>query len=249
MFKDETLGTIWVGEVIQTDDPLFLGRVKIKVFGKFDELDPEVIPWALPYNQLASGTVIIPKIGEYCNVFFENGDEYVPFYSGIAKTNDGLLGEFGEDYPKVWSIVYDKRMGEDGTGEAGDERTLEIFYTETQGLMIRKNESFIQIKNEDESIILSNGSTSKVVHISDDGISLGTEGTSAEPAVLADTLEQLLIDFLGKLELVQVTSPAGPCSPLSASPQWAQIKSSFMQKDSGWKDFKSLLVTLDKEKE
>lgn len=186
MFKDITLGTIWVGEVINTGDPLQLGRVKIKVFGKYDELEEGVIPWAIPYNQLSSGTVYIPKMGEICNVFFENGDENIPFFMGISKTNNDLLGEYAEDYPKVWSIVYDKRAGENATGEASDERTLEIFYTETQGLIIRKNQSFIQFKNEDESIFIKNGKTEDVIHINDDGISLGSEGISEEPAVLGD---------------------------------------------------------------
>lgn len=250
MFKDTTLGTIWVGEVIQTDDPLFLGRVKIKIFGKYDTLDPEVIPWALPYNQLSSGTVIIPKIGEFCNVFFENGDEYVPFYTGIAKTNEGFIAEQGEDYPKVWSIVYDKRMGEDGVGEVTDERTLEIYYTETQGLMIRKNETFIQFLNEDESILLSNGETGKVVHIGNEGISLGTQGGSLEPAVLGDTLEKLLAEFVTALGNVAPVSPAGPCSPLMAAPTWpADIATKFDIAEGSWVDFKSELVTLDKDLE
>jgi len=244
MFKDITLGTIWVGEVINTGDPLQLGRIKIKVFGKYDELEEEVIPWAIPYNQLSSGTVYIPKIGEICNVFFENGDENIPFFMGISKTNDDLLGEYAEDYPKVWSIVYDKRAGEDALGEVSDERTLEIFYTETQGLIIRKNQSFIQFKNEDESILLTNGSTGKVVHISNDGISLGTVGISLEPAVLGTTLETLLTELITEIGLLVIPTPAGP-APVSSAPTWANVEA-INQK---WVDFKSLLVTLDKEKE
>ena len=79
-FKDELVGTVWIGEVIQTDDPLSLGRAKVKVFGKYDELTDEVIPWSIPFNQLSTGTIIIPKVGDIVNVLFENGDEYVPFY-------------------------------------------------------------------------------------------------------------------------------------------------------------------------
>lgn len=248
MFKDLTLGTVWIGSVINTADPLQLGRVKIRIFGKYDELDEEVIPWSIPYNQLSSGTVIIPKVGEFCNVFFENGDENVPFYTGIAKTNDDLIGEFAEDYPKVWSIVYDTRMGEDGVGEVSDERSLEIFYTETQGLIIRKNDSFVQFKNEDESILVKNGNTGKVVHLFDDGISIGTEGGSLEPAVLGDTLEQLLIDFITALGQVQVVSPAGPCSPMAAAPTWpSDILNKYGVPQAEWENFKSTIVTLDKE--
>ncbi len=248
MFKDLTLGTVWVGSVINTADPLQLGRVKIRIFGKYDELDEEVIPWAIPYNQLSSGTVIIPKVGEFCNVFFENGDENVPFYTGIAKTNDDLVGEFADDYPKVWSIVYDSRIGEDGVGEVSDERRLEIFYTETQGLIIRKNESFVQFKNEDESILVKNGNTGKVVHLFDDGISIGTEGGSLEPAVLGDTLDKLLTDFVSNLGKVTINSPAGPCQPFESGVGWAGVIGGiFDTTDNGWKDMKSDIVTLDKE--
>jgi hypothetical protein len=235
MFRDTTVGTIWIGEVINTTDPLKLGRVKIRVFGKYDILDEEVIPWSIPYNQLSSGTVIIPKIGELCNVFFENGDEYVPFYMGIAKTNDDLLAEYGEDYPKVFSIVYDKTIGE--------EKTLEIFYTDTQGLMIRKSDSFINIKNEDESIVISNGSTGKVVHLFDDGISIGTEGGSTEPAVLADTLETLLNSFITELgNIGAIATPAGPSNLIKTSPQWAPLVAKFK---TDWAEFKSQIVTID----
>ena len=244
-FKDDLVGTIWIGEVLRTDDPLQLGRVKIKVFSKYDELDEEVIPWAIPYNQLSTGTSIIPKVGDIINVFFENGDDYVPFYFTTIKNSDDLLGEYGDDYPKVWSLVYDKRMGEDGEGTEGEERTLEIFYTETQGLIIRKNLTFIQFKNEDESILLKNGSTEKVINISDDGISLGTEGTSAEPAVLGDTLEELLNSFITELgKISAITTPAGPSGPISGSPQWATLVQKFK---TDWATFKSKLVTLDDE--
>tara|TARA_R110001592_G_scaffold220637_2_gene475300 strand:+ start:2116 stop:2901 length:786 start_codon:yes stop_codon:yes gene_type:complete len=261
MFKDITLGTVWVGEVINTGDPLQLGRVKIKIFGKYDELEEDVIPWAIPYNQLASGTVYIPKIGEICNVFFENGDENIPFYTGIAKTNDSFFAEQGEDYPKVWSIVYDKRMGEDGLGEETDPRTLEIFYTETQGLIVRKNESFIQFSNEDESILInnttgaqkillnddgiliSNETSGKVISIKEDGISLGTDVASLEPAVLGDTLELLLNELIDEIGLLAIPTPAGP-APVSGAPTWANVEGI----KSKWVDFKSLLVTLDKDK-
>lgn len=268
-YKDDLLGTIWIGQVIQTDDPLQLGRIKVNVFSKYDEIeDPTLLPWAISYNQLSTGTIILPKIGDIVNVFFENGDDYVPFYFTSIKNSEELLAEYGEDYPKVWSLAYDKRMGEDGLGEVGEERTLEIFYTETQGLIIRKNESFIQISNEDESITLkntkgnqtiimndvgiiaTNGNTEKSIHISETGISLGTEEVSTEPAVLGDTLDTKLVEFVEAIGKLQIASPAGPCSPIAAAPTWASdvLKVFGVEKtDGGWQDCKSLLVTLDKE--
>ena len=235
MFEDLTVGTIWIGEVIDTNDNLKLGRVKIRIFGKYDNLDESVIPWSIPYNQLASGNVNIPKIGELCNVFFENGDENIPFYKGVVKTNDDLISEYANDYPKIWSLVYDKTIG--------DNKTLEIFYTDTQGLIIRKNESFIQIKNSDDSILIKNGKDKKVIHLLKDSISLGSENKSLESAVLGDTLEKLLNSFITELGKISgITTPSGISGPISSSPQWVGLVTKF-KKD--WVDFKSKIVTLD----
>jgi len=244
-FKDVLVGTIWIGEVIRTDDPLQLGRVKIKIFSKYDELEEGVIPWAIPYNQLSTGTCIIPKVGDIINTFFENDDDYVPFYFTTIKNSEDLLAEYGEDYPKVWSLMYDKKLGEDGEGTPGEERTLEIFYTETQGLIIRKNLTYIQIKNEDESILLSNGKTQKSIHISDNGISIGSEDISAEPAVLGDTLEELLNSFITELAKISaIPTPTGPSGPIGSSPNWAALASKFK---TDFVNFKSKLVTIDPE--
>lgn len=244
-FKDDLNGTIWIGEVINTADPLKLGRCKVRVFSKYDELDESVIPWSIPYNQLSTGTSIIPKKGNIVNVFFENGDDYVPFYFTSVRNSDELIAEYGNDYPKVWSLVYDKRMGEDGEGTPGEERTLEIFYTETQGLMIRKNQSFLQFKNEDESILIQNGKTNKAFHINDKGISIGSIGESKEPAVLGDTLEKIFNSFITELgKISAIATPAGPSGPIGGSPQWAALVAKFKKDFPG---FKSKLITLDGE--
>ena len=37
-YKDNLDGTVWLGEVVDIADPLKIGRVKVKVFGKFSNL-------------------------------------------------------------------------------------------------------------------------------------------------------------------------------------------------------------------
>ena len=38
---------IWTGKVVKNDDPMKLGRIKIRIFGYYDDLDVANIPWAL----------------------------------------------------------------------------------------------------------------------------------------------------------------------------------------------------------
>ena len=41
----------WVGEVVDNEDPEIQFRCRIKVYGLFDDLETEDIPWAFPANQ------------------------------------------------------------------------------------------------------------------------------------------------------------------------------------------------------
>ena len=233
LFKDNTIGTIWLGEVINVDDPLKLGRIKIRIFGKYDELEDSVIPWAISLNLLSSGTLILPKVGEVVNVLFENGDEYVPLYFTNESINDTLKANIEDDYPLFWSL-YNDNIGD---------KSLNIYYTDTQGLIIQKNDSIIRFNNEDDSIIINNGENSKVIHLNNSGISIGSLESSAEPAVLADTLEQLLNDFITDLGNVGgVLTPMGPTNLLSTSPQWPALVSKYQ---TAWREFKSQIVTID----
>jgi hypothetical protein len=231
MFRDLTIGTIWVGEVIDNNDKLKLGRIKIKIYGKYDTFPDSDIPWSIPYSQLTTGTLIIPNIGDLVNVFFENGDENIPFYVSTIKLNDSLLSEIDNDYPKVWSLNYDK---------IGD-NALQIFYTDTQGLILRVNNSYIQFDNKDKSIIVNNGK--KVIHVQDESISIGSINKSKEPAVLADTLEKILNDFITELGKISgIATPAGPSGPINGSPLWTPLVTKFK---TDFVTFKSKIVNLD----
>ena len=79
--QDNLTGTQWIGIVEDTEDPKFEGRIKVRVYGKFDgRVDPsnpdsdsliptENLPWARPANILTGGSntgggrLDIPKIG------------------------------------------------------------------------------------------------------------------------------------------------------------------------------------------
>jgi len=95
MSKD--LNSIYRGVVEGVADPLKLGRVQIRVFGVHtplkekssggrDGVPTAELPWALPANPIAEGSVsgfgvwAVPVQGSHVYVFFENGNPSTPVY-------------------------------------------------------------------------------------------------------------------------------------------------------------------------
>ena len=70
-------------KVIDTNDPNKSGRIKIKVYGYFDELKDEDLPWQEMQTSFIGenyGIINIPQIGSDVWVFFEQGNIYSPVY-------------------------------------------------------------------------------------------------------------------------------------------------------------------------
>lgn len=172
----------WLGEVVDILDPLEKGRVRVKVFGKFDKLEDAQIPWASPSGFMTSagsatgsGQFSLPKIGSIVNVQFENSNLYTPIYTYIQHLSEELSAEItGDNYTTAQVLMYDTEV------EGG----LKIFYTIEKGLMIDYNSSQINIR-PDNTIYLEHAG-GKVIHLQEKHISIGTETTSDEPAVLGD---------------------------------------------------------------
>lgn len=85
------------GEVIDNVDPLGAGRVKIRVFGVYDDLPDDAIPWALYSDPFMGGNSdvggrFIPDMGNHMWVFFEEGDPEQPVYfAGAPARSDGPM--------------------------------------------------------------------------------------------------------------------------------------------------------------
>lgn len=77
----------WTGKVIDNVDPLYLGRVKIKIFGFYDDIAENAIPWALPestYLGSKRGNLVIPEVDTVVRGYFDHGDDHKPIYTAIA---------------------------------------------------------------------------------------------------------------------------------------------------------------------
>jgi hypothetical protein len=107
-----TYNGIYRGSVVLNDDPLKLGRVKIKVFGIMDSTDiPNAsLPWAVPAMPLSngagssSGSFYVPDVGTKVFLFFEEGNHMSPVY--FAEAQDGVSG-----LPSFKDTHYPKRVG------------------------------------------------------------------------------------------------------------------------------------------
>lgn len=108
-------GDRWTGKVIDNDDPLKLGRVKILIFGYYDDLAESALPWAVPDMGFFGGTngnFIIPEIGTILRGYFDQKDIQKPIFDAIAytqrtaqdMTKNPLMGKL-EDYPNKMVLL------------------------------------------------------------------------------------------------------------------------------------------------
>jgi len=105
---------IWTGKVVKNDDPMKLGRIKIRIFGYYDDLDVANIPWALPENNYVGstrGTLIIPELGTLVKGYFDKNDEIKPIYNGLAFNADNIRSspareDIERDYPNLMVIFH-----------------------------------------------------------------------------------------------------------------------------------------------
>lgn len=94
--QGELYPAMYRGKVIDNEDPLEAGRVKVRVLPVFwneEDIPDEAIPWAIPGEPNYStgtdenpdiGWRAIPDVNCYVWVFFEEGDIYQPVYFGAA---------------------------------------------------------------------------------------------------------------------------------------------------------------------
>ena len=224
--------TNWLGEVVDNIDPKKLGRCKIKVFGKFDQLPNDAIPWATSMTRNQVGAHAIPNIGSIVAVRFDNNNLYHPEYWFQINQDQALKEDIldnSDAAENVTSLVYDEI------------RNLRIYHSPEDGLVIAKGEGakerpLIQIDEQnfikittDEKIFLDAGN----VFLSNTGEDSEDEN---EPAVrgisLQKWLEDLLQDYQNHFHPTGV-GPSGP--PAAPTPtiiqQLNQAHINYQQKD------------------
>jgi hypothetical protein len=150
-YKDDLVGTSWLGEVVDIEDPQKVGRIRVKVYGKFDDLEKESIPWAYPGTNNTAGSASgggfhsVPKLGSIVSIKFDNGNIYHPEYFFNQKISEEVKTEISNSYSNAQVLVYDTVT----------EGSLKIFFTEEKGLMIDYKSNQINIKPDNSITIKS----------------------------------------------------------------------------------------------
>lgn len=198
--KDDNLkGTQWIGIVESTEDDIFEGRCRIRVFGKMDQReDPEdpqsaylmpteSLPWARPSvassggSNTGSGTFSVPKLGTVLRVTFDNGNYYSPVYHESLYPSDETKAEIEAAYPNSHVLIYDTAFGltgdlQSGNPEVTNEREgehIKVFFTEEKGLMMdyttTEGPTTINVK-PDNSVHIINANGDSMVMLNDGNI-------------------------------------------------------------------------------
>lgn len=138
----------YLGKVVDIKDPLYQGRAKINVFGIFDDLPTDDLPWAEQIAGLSfggdygGGNISIPRLGSVVAVHFEDNNYYKMNYHYIKEISKDLQAELKEDnsYEGTHSLIYDSEA------EPG---TLKMIYTKKKGLVFQLGDATIQLDTQD----------------------------------------------------------------------------------------------------
>jgi len=93
----------FVGKVLDNNDPEKLGRCKILVYTVFnDSITAKDLPWAIPeFGFVGSlrGSFIVPEVGAFVSVTFENEEINLPKYSTKVLNKNQLPTNKNKNYP------------------------------------------------------------------------------------------------------------------------------------------------------
>lgn len=181
---------VYLGQIVDNKDPLYQGRAKINVFGFFDGIPVEDLPWAeqiagLSFDgNVGGGSISIPRVGTVVAVHFEENNYYKMTYHYIKEFSPSLLEELKQEnsYEGTQSLVYDV---------GAQPGALKIIYTRRNGLVLQLGDATIQLDtqnagtdkeklrikikmNEDEIRMEKNDGKQKVI-INSKNIELGEE--------------------------------------------------------------------------
>ena len=176
----------YLGQIVDNRDPLYQGRARINVFGVFDGIPTDDLPWAeqvagLSFGEnFGGGNISIPRIGSVVTVHFEENNYYKMNFQAVKEISDDLISELKEEnsYEKTHSLIYD---GESVPGP------LKMFYTQKKGLILELGDAKINIDTQ-------NGGGDKdklrvVIKLNDDEIRMEKQGGTQKIIVKGNNIE------------------------------------------------------------
>jgi len=136
---------LYLGEVVDINDPRKEGRARVKVFGLFDAIENENLPWCdqvsgVSFGRQGSGAISIPKLGAIVTVQFDGQNYYKMNYYGEKEFSPDLISEISESYEGAQAIWYDNEALPG---------PLKLFYTRQKGMVLSLGDAKVQLDTQD----------------------------------------------------------------------------------------------------
>ncbi len=109
--KEDMFQSMIIGKVIDNEDPMQQGRVKIEIPSFTEGIDPDIIPWTHQLFPVGTGTLggipsfKVPAVDTQVCVIFPEKDIYTAFYMGELIYADHKLEELTDDYPETYGFI------------------------------------------------------------------------------------------------------------------------------------------------
>lgn len=211
------------GVVISNTDAENLGRIKAYSPGLFDTntMDEEALPWVYPFCMSMYQSFSTQSVNSKVWIIFipDNpyGYFYLPFHDPHTEVSQHIKGKT--------DVVF---------GREGSTGSANIYFNESEGLVLRNGNSRVQLLNDGRVYVTDNTESGKNLVLSNGKCYLGDSGF--EPMVLGNKLKKVFDDLSDKLGQL-----AGKCNE---SPYTSHLTSSVHAiKNSLDEDAKQILST------
>ena len=223
LYEDELGSTKWMGEIVDVNDETYTGRCRVRVWGKFDELPIEDIPWARPYigasqSTKSNGFISVPRVGTHVRVRFIGDSPYNLEWESIDNPNKELIEKIKGSYEGAHALIYDI------------DENLKMYYTKEDGLKIMLKDSQLNIKS-DNSILIEHKGTSSSIELKGGNITIQSDSNIECTSGSEITLNSPFVHVNGNK--TEVGSQA-VFSAVAAEPLWAFLKALGSAVDAKW---------------
>jgi hypothetical protein len=215
----------YLGVIVDINDPLKQGRAKVRVFGIFDDLEIEDIPWSEPGTASeyfgggkGGGAVSVPRLGAVVYCSFESENYYKMYFDIIKEFSPDLVEEMNEEnsYEGFHSLIYDSEA------QPG---SLKLFYSRKKGLVFELGDAKVQLDTQNGGelrVVIKMGEDeirmeNKKVIVNSSNIELG-EG-AAQSVILGDLFKDLFNSHTHPTPV----GPSGTPVPLMTPAQLSQV--------------------------
>lgn len=169
----------YLGDVEDNNDPLKLGRVKVRI-SIYEDIETEALPWAYPSLDMSGNSpsnigLNIPEIGSQVRVEFPNNDKYAPFYKGAELNEFNKSTFFDDDYPNSYGYKDTKGNFVRVNKKA---ETIEMQHSSGTNTVIVQDGSFVTTLKDGSSLNFNSGGNFQIT-MGNPNIMINISGSSS----------------------------------------------------------------------